>query len=197
MPPKDIVFRFKRQRPQTLDLRVVEVGFIAWGQRHKKKPFGSSRRCWDWLRLSDSILVQILEEIATKFASPRFLALTFRFIFGIPRWGRQGDTCYVRCPTPEAVDRCVQEIQESYWGVHGIGRSLMGITGNPEELAVPKRAAHGSLFGSRLRLVYGSFCGFCGDETSGIFLVNVNAHTWSGDDWYRDDEDHLESDSLS
>ncbi len=41
----------------------------------------------------------------------------------------------------------------------------MGITGNPdEELAVPKRAAHGSLFGSRLRLVYGSFGGFCGDE---------------------------------
>ena len=29
-----------------------------------------------------------------------------------PRWGRQGDTCYVRCPSSEAVDRCVQEIQE-------------------------------------------------------------------------------------
>ena len=27
------------------------------------------------------------------------------------RWGRQGDTCYVRCPTSEAVDTCVQEIQ--------------------------------------------------------------------------------------
>lgn len=48
-------------------------------------------------------------------------------VFRFKRWGRQGDTCYVRCPTPEAVDRCVQEIQE---------------------LAVPKRAAHGSLFGA-------------------------------------------------
>ena len=28
------------------------------------------------------------------------------------RWGRQADTCYVVCPTPEAVDRCVQEIQD-------------------------------------------------------------------------------------
>ena len=86
-------------------------------------------------------------------------------MFGIPRWGRQGDTCYVCCPTPEAVDHCVQEIQD--WGVHWSRQKLfsMGITGNPdEELAVPKRAAHGSLFGSRLRLVYGSFGGFCGDE---------------------------------
>ena len=27
------------------------------------------------------------------------------------RWGRQADTCYVRCPTAESVDHCVQQIQ--------------------------------------------------------------------------------------
>ncbi|CAJ1347269.1 unnamed protein product [Effrenium voratum] len=48
-------------------------------------------------------------------------------VFRFKRWGRQGDTCYVVCPSVEAVDHCVQEIQE---------------------LAVPKRAAHGSLFGA-------------------------------------------------
>ncbi|CAE7732517.1 unnamed protein product [Symbiodinium sp. CCMP2592] len=48
-------------------------------------------------------------------------------VFRFKRWGRQADTCYVVCPTSEAVDRCVQEIQE---------------------LAVPKRVAHGSLFGA-------------------------------------------------
>ncbi|CAK9051934.1 Uncharacterized protein SCF082_LOCUS28458 [Durusdinium trenchii] len=48
-------------------------------------------------------------------------------VFRFKRWGRQADTCYVRCPTAESVDHCVQQIQE---------------------LAVPKRAAHGALFGA-------------------------------------------------
>lgn len=48
-------------------------------------------------------------------------------VFRFKRWGRQSDTCYVICPTPQDADHCVAQIQE---------------------LAVPKRAAYGSLFGA-------------------------------------------------
>jgi len=48
-------------------------------------------------------------------------------VFRFKRWGRQSDTCYVLCPDAQSVDHCVNRIQE---------------------LAVPKRAAYGSLFGA-------------------------------------------------
>merc|ERR1711924_408557 len=48
-------------------------------------------------------------------------------VFRFKRWGRQSDTCYVLCPQAKDVDHCVNKIQE---------------------LAVPKRAAYGSLFGA-------------------------------------------------
>jgi len=48
-------------------------------------------------------------------------------VFRFKRWGRQSDTCYVLCPSPKDADHCVAQIQE---------------------LAVPKRAAYGSLFGA-------------------------------------------------
>ncbi|CAE8700715.1 unnamed protein product, partial [Polarella glacialis] len=48
-------------------------------------------------------------------------------VFRFKRWGKQSDTCYVLCPTEKEADHCVAQIQE---------------------LAVPKRAAHGSLFGA-------------------------------------------------
>jgi len=48
-------------------------------------------------------------------------------VFRFKRWGRQSETCYVICPTAEAADRCVALIQE---------------------LAVPKKAAYGALFGA-------------------------------------------------
>jgi len=48
-------------------------------------------------------------------------------VFRFKRWGRQSDTCFVVCPTPQDVDHCVAQIQE---------------------LAVPKKAAYGSLFGA-------------------------------------------------
>ncbi|CAK0896673.1 unnamed protein product, partial [Prorocentrum cordatum] len=48
-------------------------------------------------------------------------------IFRFKRWGRQSDTCYVILPTVQQVDHCIQQIQE---------------------LAVPKRAAYGALFGA-------------------------------------------------
>mmetsp|Transcript_59808 Transcript_59808/g.129566 ORF Transcript_59808/g.129566 Transcript_59808/m.129566 type:complete len:398 (-) Transcript_59808:71-1264(-) len=48
-------------------------------------------------------------------------------VFRFKRWGRQSDTCYVLCPTEQAADHCVAQIQE---------------------LAVPKRAAYGTLFGA-------------------------------------------------
>lgn len=48
-------------------------------------------------------------------------------VFRFKRWGRQSDTCYVICPTQKNADHCLARIQE---------------------LAVPKRAAYGSLFGA-------------------------------------------------
>mmetsp|Transcript_72745 Transcript_72745/g.168601 ORF Transcript_72745/g.168601 Transcript_72745/m.168601 type:complete len:394 (+) Transcript_72745:62-1243(+) len=48
-------------------------------------------------------------------------------VFRFKRWGRQSDICYVLCPTQQAADHCISQIQE---------------------LAVPKRAAYGSLFGA-------------------------------------------------
>jgi len=48
-------------------------------------------------------------------------------VFRFKRWGRQSDTCYVACPTAKDADHCVAQIQE---------------------LAVPKKAAYGSLFGA-------------------------------------------------
>lgn len=48
-------------------------------------------------------------------------------IFRFKRWGRQSDACYVICPSVQEADHCVAQIQE---------------------LAVPKRIAHGSLFGA-------------------------------------------------
>jgi len=48
-------------------------------------------------------------------------------VFRFKRWGRQSDTCYVVCPDIHAADHCIAQIQE---------------------LAVPKRAAYGSLFGA-------------------------------------------------
>jgi len=48
-------------------------------------------------------------------------------VFRFKRWGRQSDTCYVVCPTVKEADHCISLIQE---------------------LAVPKRAAYGSLFGA-------------------------------------------------
>eukprot|EP00933_Yihiella_yeosuensis_P013767 TRINITY_DN12605_c1_g1_i1.p1 TRINITY_DN12605_c1_g1~~TRINITY_DN12605_c1_g1_i1.p1 ORF type:complete len:403 (-),score=47.93 TRINITY_DN12605_c1_g1_i1:101-1309(-) len=48
-------------------------------------------------------------------------------VFRFKRWGRQSDTCYVLCPTEREATHCVAQIQE---------------------LAVPKKAAHGSLFGA-------------------------------------------------
>lgn len=48
-------------------------------------------------------------------------------VFRFKRWGRQSDTCYVICPSEQQADRCVSKIQE---------------------LAVPKRAAYGTLFGA-------------------------------------------------
>lgn len=48
-------------------------------------------------------------------------------IFRFKRWGRQSDMCYVICPSAQAADHCIAQIQE---------------------LAVPKRAAHGALFGA-------------------------------------------------
>lgn len=48
-------------------------------------------------------------------------------VFRFKRWGRQADMCYVLCPTVDAAKHCVAQIQE---------------------LAVPKRAAYGALFGA-------------------------------------------------
>jgi hypothetical protein len=48
-------------------------------------------------------------------------------VFRFKRWGRQSDTCYVLCRSAQDVDHCVSKIQE---------------------LAVPKRAAYGTLFGA-------------------------------------------------
>lgn len=48
-------------------------------------------------------------------------------VFRFKRWGRQSDTCYVLCPSEQTADHCVAQIQE---------------------LAVPKRAAYGALFGA-------------------------------------------------
>mmetsp|Transcript_167346 Transcript_167346/g.321448 ORF Transcript_167346/g.321448 Transcript_167346/m.321448 type:complete len:403 (-) Transcript_167346:37-1245(-) len=48
-------------------------------------------------------------------------------VFRFKRWGRQADVCYVVCPSVQAADHCVAQIQE---------------------LAVPKRAAYGALFGA-------------------------------------------------
>jgi len=48
-------------------------------------------------------------------------------VFRFKRWGRQSDTCYVICPSLESADHCIAQIQE---------------------LAVPKRAAYGTLFGA-------------------------------------------------
>merc|ERR1712039_433168 len=48
-------------------------------------------------------------------------------VFRFKRWGRQSDTCYVVCPTAKDADHCVAQVQE---------------------LAVPKKAAYGSLFGA-------------------------------------------------
>jgi len=48
-------------------------------------------------------------------------------VFRFKRWGRQSDMCYLLCPSVEAADHCVAQIQE---------------------LAVPKRAAYGALFGA-------------------------------------------------
>lgn len=48
-------------------------------------------------------------------------------VFRFKRWGRQSDVCYVLCPSALDADHCVAHIQE---------------------LAVPKRAAYGSLFGA-------------------------------------------------
>lgn len=48
-------------------------------------------------------------------------------VFRFKRWGRQSDTCFVVCPDMQAADHCIAQIQE---------------------LAVPKRAAYGSLFGA-------------------------------------------------
>ena len=65
------------------------------------------------------------------------------------RWGRQADTCYVVCPTSEAVDRCVQEIQAAFRHCCVLLYALRADT--KQELAVPKRVAHGSLFGIDLK----------------------------------------------
>jgi len=48
-------------------------------------------------------------------------------VFRFKRWGRQSDTCYVLCPSAKEADHCVAQIQE---------------------LAVPKKAAYGALFGA-------------------------------------------------
>lgn len=48
-------------------------------------------------------------------------------VFRFKRWGKQGDTAYVVCPTVKDADHCVAQIQE---------------------LAVPRRVAYGSLFGA-------------------------------------------------
>lgn len=48
-------------------------------------------------------------------------------VFRFKRWGRQSDTCYVICPTTKEADHCIAQIQE---------------------LAVPKKAAYGALFGA-------------------------------------------------
>jgi len=48
-------------------------------------------------------------------------------IFRFKRWGRQSDMCYVVCPSAKDADHCIAQIQE---------------------LAVPKRAAYGTLFGA-------------------------------------------------
>jgi len=48
-------------------------------------------------------------------------------VFRFKRWGRQSDMAYVLCPSEKAADHCVAQIQE---------------------LAVPKRAAYGALFGA-------------------------------------------------
>lgn len=48
-------------------------------------------------------------------------------VFRFKRWGKQSDTCYVLCPTAKDADHCISQIQE---------------------LAVPKQAAYGALFGA-------------------------------------------------
>merc|ERR1711862_474927 len=48
-------------------------------------------------------------------------------VFRFKRWGRQADVCYVLCRNRTDADHCIATIQE---------------------LAVPKRAAYGSLFGA-------------------------------------------------
>ena len=55
-------------------------------------------------------------------------------VFRFKRWGRQGDTCYVLCPSSEAVDHCVQEIQvgfRSWFGCCVAWRSWRCPSGRP------------------------------------------------------------------
>merc|ERR1712007_37185 len=66
-------------------------------------------------------VVHVIKEHCGVTAAPRDVVFRFK------RWGRQSDTCYVLCPTAQDVDHCVSRIQE---------------------LAVPKRAAYGTLFGA-------------------------------------------------
>eukprot|EP00440_Ansanella_granifera_P020008 gb/GFBE01021740.1/.p1 GENE.gb/GFBE01021740.1/~~gb/GFBE01021740.1/.p1 ORF type:complete len:392 (+),score=55.05 gb/GFBE01021740.1/:1-1176(+) len=66
-------------------------------------------------------IAHVIQERCGVTVEPRNIVFRFK------RWGRQSDTCYVVCPTPADADHCVAQIQE---------------------LAVPKRAAHGSLFGA-------------------------------------------------
>lgn len=66
-------------------------------------------------------VVHVIKERCGVNVDPRNVVFRFK------RWGRQSDTCYVICPSVKDADHCVQRIQE---------------------LAVPKKAAYGSLFGA-------------------------------------------------
>lgn len=66
-------------------------------------------------------IVHVVRERCGVTVEPRDVVFRFK------RWGRQSDVCYVLCPSPRDADHCVAQIQE---------------------LAVPKRAAYGSLFGA-------------------------------------------------
>jgi len=66
-------------------------------------------------------IVHVIKERCGVQVEPRDVVFRFK------RWGRQSDACFVICPTARDADHCVAQIQE---------------------LAVPKRAAYGSLFGA-------------------------------------------------
>jgi len=84
-------------------------------------------------------------------------------VFRFKRWGRQSDTCYVLCPSEREADHCVAQIQE---------------------LAVPKRAAYGTLFGATFLWSSRSSLFLCHPELD--FLLHDNKFWVCTTGWQED-----------